>query len=664
MAESLLDFVKDQQKAFRGLEAFGPRLSNLTRHAIEIQQEDHGKAILVFTIVTIVFLPLSFVTSLLGMNTKDIRNLNNTQWLFWAISIPLTIVTMLVALVIGYKGDAIREKVRNFVRQPVSGPPIAKRHDQMTPKRKVNFTASLSDVEAFPSSKEKNMPPASYARSTTEIDKYMPMRSKQRKADREVITITEHIYPDRGRSRSPPPYVEYDRYSDRSSSRGSLSSFPRSRSGYRTVDPAIYTGDRSRDLTRYRARSRERARSAPLVKRDSYLTRRSLSKGTRRGSHYYDGDDRSDTGRTTSGALVPYRRRGERSSSPTRRRPYSSREIHSRKSTIDSLPRRSSGDTSARRLASPDSAVGERSPPRRQSTTVSPSSFSPPPTRSRNEGTVREEIVIVREDSPPRPIPRSAFQSSPPPPVPPVERTREREEIVTRVRDRSPRRGPVRSSSPSTSPPRRRYTRERSPVEREEIIIRRRGDDYDTFDRRPSRRNRSYDPSVYHMPTPSRRRSTYYDDDNDSGEDDYYRSRRRRSTYDEDDYSYRPRERPRPRRRSTRYDDYDVIVPLPRERRRPPPRHRSSTYYYDDDSDAPRRRRSIRYDDYDDRYRRSRERRATSGIPRRTVSELATSGLSALRDREERERRLARDSRMQEHERLRRLAEAGLGYRR
>ena len=632
MAENLLDFVKDQQKAFRGLEAFGPRLSNLTRHAIEIQQEDHGKAILVFTLVTIVFLPLSFVTSLLGMNTKDIRTLNNTQSLFWAISIPLTFVTMLVALVIGYKGDAIRERMHNFVRQPVSGPPIAKRHDQMAPKRKVNFAEYSSDVEALPSSDEKATSSPSYAIRTKETDKYMPVRFKQRKADKEFITITERIYSERGRSRSPPPYDEFDRFSDRSSSRGSLSSFPRSRSGYRAADPAGYTDISSRALTKYRTRSRERIRRSPLVRRDSRLTGRSLSKGTRDGSHFYYEDDRSDTD-PTGRELVPYRRRGDRSSSPARRRSYYNRETSSRKSTLDSPRRRSPDDRSARRSPSLSRAVDERSPPRRQPRTV-----SPPPPRHRTERIPRDreeviirrrerspDIVIRREGSPP---PRRSARSlspsasrSPPPPIsssPPVERTRVREEIIIRSAARSPQRRHVRAPSPSAPAPRRRYETRTASPEREEIIIRRREDDVEDFERRRNPPNPLYDPSLYTAATPTRRRSTYYDDDDDDDDDIDYRSRRRRSTYDEDDYSYHPRERPR-RRRSTRHDDYD-----------------DDDYYRP--AQRPRRRRSTR--DYDE-YPRSRER-ASGGISR--------SGTTIIRA-PERERSRAEARRRREHAR-------------
>ncbi|KAH6875795.1 hypothetical protein BKA58DRAFT_128904 [Alternaria rosae] len=43
-------------------------LSDRTKQILEINEEDHGKAIMVFTVVTVVFLPLSFVTSYFGMN--------------------------------------------------------------------------------------------------------------------------------------------------------------------------------------------------------------------------------------------------------------------------------------------------------------------------------------------------------------------------------------------------------------------------------------------------------------------------------------------------------------------------------------------------------------------------------------------------------------------
>jgi Mg2+ and Co2+ transporter CorA len=58
------------------------RLTDDTKTSVEINDDDHGKAILVFTMVTLVFLPLSFVASFLGMNTADIRNQTANQTLY------------------------------------------------------------------------------------------------------------------------------------------------------------------------------------------------------------------------------------------------------------------------------------------------------------------------------------------------------------------------------------------------------------------------------------------------------------------------------------------------------------------------------------------------------------------------------------------------------
>jgi hypothetical protein len=91
----------------------GP-LSDSTKQSLEINEEDHGKAIMVFTVVTIIFLPLSFVTSFFGMNTNDIRDMASGQSLFWAVAIPLTAVTMGAAMFISYNGDNLRDGVASI----------------------------------------------------------------------------------------------------------------------------------------------------------------------------------------------------------------------------------------------------------------------------------------------------------------------------------------------------------------------------------------------------------------------------------------------------------------------------------------------------------------------------------------------------------------------
>ncbi|KAF2793296.1 hypothetical protein K505DRAFT_244772 [Melanomma pulvis-pyrius CBS 109.77] len=82
-------------------------LINRTIQLVNIRLEDHGKAILVFTIVTIIFLPLSFVSSFFGMNFSDIRDMESTQRLFWIISGSLTVGTVGFAIFLAFYGGAI-----------------------------------------------------------------------------------------------------------------------------------------------------------------------------------------------------------------------------------------------------------------------------------------------------------------------------------------------------------------------------------------------------------------------------------------------------------------------------------------------------------------------------------------------------------------------------
>jgi Mg2+ and Co2+ transporter CorA len=82
-------------------------LINRTIQLVNIRLEDHGKAILVFTIVTIIFLPLSFISSFFGMNFADIRDMESTQRLFWIVAGSLTIGTVSFALFLAFYGGDI-----------------------------------------------------------------------------------------------------------------------------------------------------------------------------------------------------------------------------------------------------------------------------------------------------------------------------------------------------------------------------------------------------------------------------------------------------------------------------------------------------------------------------------------------------------------------------
>jgi Mg2+ and Co2+ transporter CorA len=96
---------------YREIDRKVARLVTQTKMSIDIHDDDHGKAIFVFTIITLIFLLMSFATGLLRMNTADIRNQETTRWLFGVISLPITVVVILLVLLVAYRLDEMREWV-------------------------------------------------------------------------------------------------------------------------------------------------------------------------------------------------------------------------------------------------------------------------------------------------------------------------------------------------------------------------------------------------------------------------------------------------------------------------------------------------------------------------------------------------------------------------
>jgi hypothetical protein len=48
--------------------------------------------------VTIVFLPLSAIASIFGMNTTDVRDMELSQWAYWAVALPVTALVIFLGL--------------------------------------------------------------------------------------------------------------------------------------------------------------------------------------------------------------------------------------------------------------------------------------------------------------------------------------------------------------------------------------------------------------------------------------------------------------------------------------------------------------------------------------------------------------------------------------
>ncbi|KAF2036453.1 hypothetical protein EK21DRAFT_51452 [Setomelanomma holmii] len=127
----VLDNLRTKAAELEALENRTQYLREQLKQSVEILEEDHGKAILVFTMITTIFLPLSFVTSFFGMNTADIRNTNRSQGYFWAITVPVTGGIVFAAVLLAYHGDKLYDwtlqRIYRFAEHR-SGSSIADRH--------------------------------------------------------------------------------------------------------------------------------------------------------------------------------------------------------------------------------------------------------------------------------------------------------------------------------------------------------------------------------------------------------------------------------------------------------------------------------------------------------------------------------------------------------
>ncbi|CAN9386060.1 unnamed protein product [Alternaria alternata] len=63
-----------------------------------------GKAVMLFTIITVIFLPLSFFTSYFGQNVRELTGdeVNPSTWHLWRVATPITVVVIVLSLIVAY----------------------------------------------------------------------------------------------------------------------------------------------------------------------------------------------------------------------------------------------------------------------------------------------------------------------------------------------------------------------------------------------------------------------------------------------------------------------------------------------------------------------------------------------------------------------------------
>lgn len=115
----------------------------------------------------------SFVTSFMGMNTSDIRDIESNQRLFWTIAVPLTVFVLTAAFIYGYKGDKVADILGRWLQSRVQSQEEA---ILTGPRRQPTWLSANSKDSAHETEDEQ--------RETGRLERYI-LRHRKSKAARE-----------------------------------------------------------------------------------------------------------------------------------------------------------------------------------------------------------------------------------------------------------------------------------------------------------------------------------------------------------------------------------------------------------------------------------------------------------------------------------------------
>ena len=105
--DRILTTIREQMKNCDELLERAKLLAVQNVQLVETFQDDNSKAIFVFTIVTVLFLPMGFVASFFGMNVIGVSATTTPVRHFWEIALPLTFGIVIPCTIIALKGEDV-----------------------------------------------------------------------------------------------------------------------------------------------------------------------------------------------------------------------------------------------------------------------------------------------------------------------------------------------------------------------------------------------------------------------------------------------------------------------------------------------------------------------------------------------------------------------------
>ena len=105
--ERVSTHIREQRRYCKELRDRAKVLEDQNVRLVETLADDNSRVIFIFTFITILFLPLSFVATFFGMNVQGINPTNSTTSHFWFIGAPLTGGILVICMIFVFKGEDV-----------------------------------------------------------------------------------------------------------------------------------------------------------------------------------------------------------------------------------------------------------------------------------------------------------------------------------------------------------------------------------------------------------------------------------------------------------------------------------------------------------------------------------------------------------------------------
>lgn len=105
--ERVSTHIQEQRRYCKELRDRAKVLEDRNVRLVETLADDNSRVIFIFTFITILFLPLSFVATFFGMNVQGISSTTSTTSHFWYIGAPLTGGILVICMIFVFKGEDV-----------------------------------------------------------------------------------------------------------------------------------------------------------------------------------------------------------------------------------------------------------------------------------------------------------------------------------------------------------------------------------------------------------------------------------------------------------------------------------------------------------------------------------------------------------------------------